>query len=243
MVVGLAIFGCSSPRTSVDAPPADAAAPATAVGIAFEHGASPEALALVSAAEAQVGKTLHYDPAYVKLDYPGGDVALERGVCTDVVIRAMRELDVDLQVELHQDMSANFDDYPRNWGLARPDSNIDHRRVPNLQTYFRRTGKSLVVSGRPEDYWPGDIVSWDVQGRPHSGIVSTKPAPSGERYCIVHNIGAGTRVEDRLFDFRITGHYRPFSDASLTLPSGSGQVACRMRPPPSALARYMRSSA
>ncbi len=210
IVVALSLGGCSGPVTRADAPPVDTTPPSTTVTIAFEHEASPEAIALASAAESQVGKTLLYDPAYVDLDYPGGDVALDRGVCTDVIVRAMRELGVDLQVQLNEDMSANFGEYPRKWGLTRPDSNIDHRRVPNLQTYLRRTNKSRVVSERPEDYWPGDIVSWDVQGRPHIGIVSTQPAPSGERYCIVHNIGAGTLVEDRLFDFRITGHYRPF---------------------------------
>ena len=150
-----------------------------------------------------------YDPAYVKLDYPGGDVPQERGVCTDVVVRAFRALGVDLQVEVHEDMSAHFGAYPRAWGLAGPDSNIDHRRVPNLQTYLRRSGKEVKVGNSSEGYWPGDIVTWDVQGRPHIGIVSTTPAPGGKRYCIVHNIGAGVRIEDRLFEFRITGHYRP----------------------------------
>lgn len=210
IVVGLSLAGCSSPMTGADGPRADAVTSVSTVSIAFEHEASSEAIALASAAESQVGKTLYYDPEYVKLDYPGGDVPLDRGVCTDVLVRAMRELGVDLQVQLHEDMSASFDDYPHNWGLTHPDSNIDHRRVWNLQTYFERTGKERAVSERAEDYWPGDIVSWDVGGRPHIGIVSTEPAPSGERYCIVHNIGAGTRVEDRLFDFRITGHYRPF---------------------------------
>lgn len=210
IVAGLLQVGCSSSEASLDTQRADAVTRDATVTIAFEHGASPKAIAFASAAESQAGKTLYYDPSYVKLDYPGGDVPLDRGVCTDVVVRAMRELGIDLQVRLHEDMSAHFEEYPRKWGLSRPDPNIDHRRVPNLQTYFQRTGKSRVVSERPEEYWPGDIVTWDVQGRPHIGIVSTKPAPCGTRYCIVHNIGAGTRVEDRLFDFKITGHYRPF---------------------------------
>jgi len=178
-------------------------------GVTFEHHATSRALALAVAAESQVGKTTAYDPAYVELEYPGGDVPIERGVCTDVLIRAMRDQGVDLQVEVHEDMTTAFDEYPDKWGLGRPDSNIDHRRVPNLQTYFSRQNRSLSVSDDPSDYWPGDVVTWDVNGRPHIGVVSSVPAPGGRRFCIVHNIGAGTQVEDRLFDFEVTGHYRP----------------------------------
>ncbi len=205
----LLVAGCSSPVASTTGDDGTGPVIGGTDHVVFEHRATAEALSLASAAESQVGKTLHYDPAYVKLDYPGGDVPLERGVCTDVVVRAMREVGIDLQAAVHEDMSADFGEYPRNWGLTRPDPNIDHRRVPNLRTYFQRTGKALSVSDRPEDYWPGDIVTWDVAGRPHIGIVSTIPAPDGRRYCITHNIGSGTRVEDRLFEFEITGHYRP----------------------------------
>ena len=173
------------------------------------HNASAEALLLAEAAQTQVGVTVAYDGSYVEIDYPGGDVPVETGVCTDVVVRAFRELGTDLQVEVHDDMSDHFDEYPQKWGLPGPDSNIDHRRVPNLQTYFDRQGAAVEITADASDYWPGDIVTWTVYGRPHIGIVSTVLARSGNRYCIVHNFGRGTRVEDFLFDHKITGHYRP----------------------------------
>lgn len=186
-----------------------ASAPAVESSVA-DAMPSPQALQLVQAAESQIGKTLVYDGSYVQLDYPGGDLPLERGVCTDVVIRACRELGVDLQVEVHEDMSAHFGEYPQSWGLTEPNSSIDHRRVPSLQTYFERTGKAIEVSDSPGDYWPGDIVTWDIDGLAHMGIVSATLAPGGQRYCIVHNFGAGVRVEDMLFLFPNTGHYRAF---------------------------------
>lgn len=171
--------------------------------------ASPGARLLAEAAQAQVGVTVGYDGAYVEIDYPGGDVQSHTGVCTDVVVRAFRELGTDLQVEVHEDMSAHFDQYPQKWGLPGPDRNIDHRRVPNLQTYFDRQGAAVEITDEGLDYWPGDIVTWSVYGRPHTGIVSTTLARSATRYCIVHNFGRGTRIEDILFDYEITGHYRP----------------------------------
>lgn len=150
-----------------------------------------------------------YDPSYVVLAYPGGDVANDRGVCTDVVIRAWRELGVDLQVLVHEDMRAHFGAYPKSWGLRRPDRNIDHRRVPNLQTYFKRHGASLPVSQDAAAYRPGDLVTWRLSGnRPHIGIVSDRTAPGSERPLILHNIGAGTAEDDILFAYPITGHYR-----------------------------------
>jgi uncharacterized protein YijF (DUF1287 family) len=170
--------------------------------------ATPEAYGLVEAAVAQVGVTRSYDPAYVALDYPGGDVPLETGVCTDVVVRAFRGVGIDLQQAVHEDMSASFSAYPRRWGLTRPDPNIDHRRVPNLQTYFARQGMGVPVTGEGRDYLPGDIVTWTVGGRPHIGIVSAEPASGDRHYLIVHNIGRGAVVEDVLFRFEITGHYR-----------------------------------
>jgi uncharacterized protein YijF (DUF1287 family) len=172
-------------------------------------GPSAPAMALANAAASQVGKTVRYDPAYEKLAFPNGDVPVERGVCTDVVVRAFRELKVDLQLELNRDMVANFAAYPTRWGLKHPDPNIDHRRVQNLQTYFTRRGKSVKVTKRPEDYWPGDLVTCDVDGRAHIMIVAATKTADGARYQIVHNIGEGTKVEDRLFEFPITGHYRP----------------------------------
>ncbi len=170
---------------------------------------SVDARLLAEAAQAQVGVTVDYDSAYVELDYPNGDVPMETGVCTDVVVRAFRELGTDLQVKVHEDMSSHFDQYPQEWGLSGPDSNIDHRRVPNLQTYFARHGTAVAITDDASDYWPGDVVTWSVYGRPHIGIVSTVLVRSRDRYCIVHNFGRGTRVEDILFDYKITGHYRP----------------------------------
>ena len=158
---------------------------------------------LAKAAMAQVGVTLSYDPAYVRLRYPGGDVPIETGVCSDVVIRAMRKIGVDLQSAVHEDMKANFAKYPRRWGLRRPDPNIDHRRVMNLMTFFERRGKS--VGGGA--FQPGDIVAFRLpQGLHHIGIVSTR---RGLRdYLVVHNIGSGTQTEDILRQFEIIGHYR-----------------------------------
>jgi len=155
--------------------------------------------------------TRSYDPSYVKLDYPGGDVPLDRGVCTDVVIRSFRKVGVDLQKEVHEDMTRAFSLYPKKWGLARPDSNIDHRRVPNLMTFFERKGKALGVTSVSADYLPGDIVTWDLGGgTPHIGVVTNALSEKTENYLIAHNIGGGVRVEDVLFNWRITGHYRYF---------------------------------
>ncbi len=205
VLASVLVPGCSASRLSFG----PFAAPWAPSKIAFRDGASPRAIRLAEAAESQVGETVSYDAAYVTLAYPGGDVPMERGVCTDVVVRAFRALGIDLQVEVHEDMAAHFSQYPNRWGLPGPDSNIDHRRVPNLQTYFARRGKAVKITKRPEDYWRGDVVTWRVLGRPHTGIVSATPAPGGQRYCIVHNIGAGAQIEDFLFDFPITGHYRP----------------------------------
>lgn len=171
---------------------------------------SPKALALASAAMSQVGKTKLYDPAYVKLAFPKGDVPIDRGVCTDVVVRAFREVGVDLQVELNRDMQANFSSYPALWKLSRPDPNIDHRRVQNLRVWLSRRGKELPISKNGADYWPGDLVTVNVGTLAHIMVVSTTPSADGTRYLIAHNIGEGTQVEDRLFEFPITGHYRPF---------------------------------
>ncbi len=162
-------------------------------------------------AHAALDRTKHnvrYEPAYVKLDYPGGDVPAGTGVCTDEVIRSYRALGLDLQKMVHEDMKANFSLYPKNWGLSRPDKNIDHRRVPNLRTFFKRKGTSLPVTDKAENYKPGDIITCTVPPNlPHIALVV--PAPDGgERPWIVHNIGSGPQLEDRLFTFPLTGHYR-----------------------------------
>ena len=166
---------------------------------------------IVTAAQAQVGVTLRYDPAYRTLKYPGGDVPMERGVCTDVIVRALRTARaLDLQKLVHEDVAANWDAYPhqRRWNLDKPDPNIDHRRVPNLMTWFRRAGYGLQPARDAAAYLPGDIVAWDLgRGILHIGIVSSR-ATAGGVPLVVHNIGAGTREEDILFRYTIIGQYR-----------------------------------
>jgi uncharacterized protein len=165
-------------------------------------------LKLVQAARSQVGTTVKYDGRYQKISYPNGDVPVHTGVCTDVIIRAYRMLGKDLQVLVHEDMVKTWRAYPRTWGLASPDTNIDHRRVPNLAVFFSRHGQTLPLSDDPKTYQPGDLVTWRLpSGVPHIGIVADQRAPSGVPL-MVHNIGRGTQVEDMLFGFTITGHYR-----------------------------------
>jgi uncharacterized protein len=163
---------------------------------------SPE---IVQAARLQTQSSVIYDGSYRRIAYPMGDVPASRGVCTDVIIRAYRIIGIDLQALVHEDMSANFGQYPRLWGLSKADSNIDHRRVPNLQKFLERAGAK--VSGR--NYLPGDLVTWMLPGNlPHIGIVSDRLASTPDRRLVIHNIGAGPTEEDMLFAFPITGHYR-----------------------------------
>ncbi len=166
---------------------------------------------LVDAALERTRHTVRYDASYIAIPYPNGDVPADTGVCTDVVIRSFRQLDIDLQKLVHEDMAGNFNEYPsrRIWGLKGTDRNIDHRRVPNLQTFFARHGVSLAVSSNPDNYFPGDIVTWTLAGNlPHIGLVTDQKAYDGKTPLIVHNIGAGPRLEDMLFSHKITGHYR-----------------------------------
>jgi uncharacterized protein len=150
-----------------------------------------------------------YDPAYFTLKYPNGDVPARKGVCTDVVVRAYRKLGLDLQKNVHEDMQAHFDLYPKKWNLNHTDSNIDHRRVPNLMTYFSRYGKEKTISKNPADYQPGDIVCWNLGGAiTHIGIVVNQRSSDGKRFLIVHNIGSGQVLADCLFSYKIIGHYR-----------------------------------
>ena len=169
-----------------------------------------ETTKFVAAARAQIGTTLSYDPAYTSLEYPGGDVPLDRGVCSDVAVRAFRALGIDLQKQVHLDMKSAFSVYPKNWGLRRADANIDHRRVLNLMTFFKRRGKSLPVTKDAADYQPGDLVTCIVpKNLPHIMIVSDQVSPlDRSRRLIIHNIGQGARAEDRLFEFELNGHYR-----------------------------------
>lgn len=203
-----ALTGCSDSNAQ---PGPQSTAPASAPA---RHSTRPattsHGVALATAARKQIGVTVGYDPDYVRLSYPGGDVPASRGVCTDVVIRALRTQRVDLQQRVHDDMRAHFAEYPQKWGLRGPDSNIDHRRVPNLQTWFDRQGWSLPATSRAGDYRAGDLVTWMLPGNlPHIGIVSDRRTMPAGTPLIIHNIGRGTREEDILFDHRITGHYRP----------------------------------
>lgn len=168
---------------------------------------SQDTVALIAAARGQIGVTTVYDPAYVGLDFPGGDVPADRGVCTDVLIRALRTAyQIDLQLAVNRDMKADFAAYPALWRLTTTDRNIDHRRVPNLQTLLERSGAGLPASTDPGQYLPGDLVTWLLPGNlPHIGILSDR---SGTAPLILHNIGAGAAEDDILFAFPITGHYR-----------------------------------
>jgi uncharacterized protein len=161
---------------------------------------------------AALERTTHrvlYDPAYRVMAYPMGDVPADRGVCADEIIRAYRSLGIDLQRLVHEDMAAHFSAYPRLWGLAAPDANIDHRRVPNLERFFARHGRTLAVSRNPADYRPGDLVTWRLGGSlPHIGIVTDRRSADGARPLIVHNIGEGPQLEDVLFAFPLFAHYR-----------------------------------
>jgi uncharacterized protein YijF (DUF1287 family) len=163
-------------------------------------------------AEAAIERTRHsvtYDGSYRAIDYPNGDVPDTIGVCTDLIIRSYRAVGIDLQVDVHEDMSVNFTSYPDNWGLTHPDPNIDHRRVANLQTFFKRNGRELPVTNDPGDYKSGDLVTWIIPGNlPHIGIVTGRESTPGGRPLVVHNIGRGPKLEDVLFDFPITGHYQ-----------------------------------
>ena len=166
-------------------------------------------LTLSDAALELTKQKVTYDPSYFSIEYPNGDVPSNKGVCTDVVIRAYRKLGIDLQKEVHEDMKAHFNLYPKIWGLKTTDKNIDHRRVPNLMTYFKRQGTEKPITKNSNGYKPGDIVCWNLGGAiTHIGIVVNKKSNDGKRYLIVHNIGGGQVLEDCLFSFKIIGHYR-----------------------------------
>lgn len=177
---------------------------------------NPRQLFLEKFVAASTERTTHsvrYVPAYVHLNYPGGDVPADTGVCSDEVIRAYRAVGIDLQKEVHEDMVKNWDAYPHKskWPQQKPDASIDHRRVPNLMVFFRRQGESLPRSLSEEDYSPGDIVTWDLGGdTPHIGLVVDRKAADTGRLLVVHNIGQGPKMEDVLFNWKITGHYRYF---------------------------------
>ena len=173
---------------------------------------SPQIRKILENAIEQTRTTRGYTQDYFVIGYPNGDVPAETGACTDVIIRSFRSAGIDLQKEVHEDMVANFSAYPKKWGLSRTDRNIDHRRVPNLQTFFTRRGKSLPVTSDSGNYKPGDVVSWDLDGKgmTHIGVVSNLRSTRTGRFMIIHNIGGGVNAEDRLFDWKVTGHFRYF---------------------------------
>jgi uncharacterized protein YijF (DUF1287 family) len=181
------------------------------VSVSISSHAAGFSADLVAAALERTEHPIRYDGAYHRLSYPNGDVPSDTGVCTDVVIRSYRKIGIDLQVLVHEDMAANFAQYPSNriWGLSRTDRNIDHRRVPNLQVFFKRNGISLPISRQGRDYQPGDVVTWMLPGNlPHIGIIVSELSDNSERPLVVHNIGLGPQLEDMLFDYKLTGHYR-----------------------------------
>lgn len=210
-VLAAAVGGCGRSGEASAAVPAPAPPPAlpAAVPAAVPAAAPAETapgVALARTAAAQVGVTLLYDPAYRRIDYPGGDVPADRGVCTDVVVRAFRALGVDLQREVHEDMRRSFAAYPQLWDLTGPDRNIDHRRVPNLMRWLERRGKGLPTGAQA---LPGDVIAWRLpNGLLHVGIVAEELTRPGGHHLVVHNIGAGARREDVLFAFERIGHYR-----------------------------------
>ncbi len=181
------------------------------IGVQSAWADAPQQSQFVAAAIALEDPNVRYDSGYRQIPYPNGDVPDDVGVCSDLVIRAYRAVDIDLQKRVHEDMKQNFSAYPKIWGLKRPDRNIDHRRVPNLRVFFKRHGESLSVSEDPTDYKPGDIVTWNLVesgSLPHIGIVTDQRSSDGERPLIMHNIGGGQVLEDMLFNYQITGHYR-----------------------------------
>jgi uncharacterized protein YijF (DUF1287 family) len=164
---------------------------------------------LIAAAIAQTKQHVIYDGSYRRIPYPGGDVPSNRGVCTDVIVRAYRAVGIDLQQRVHEDMLRDFASYPKHWGMREPDANIDHRRVPNLQIFFQHEHAQKDVSSRASDYQAGDLVTWMLPGNlPHIGLVTDRRSSTSDRPLIVHNIGRGPQLEDMLFQYPITGHYR-----------------------------------
>lgn len=167
----------------------------------FEYKLSEAAISIID-------PSIAYDPTYYKLTYPNGDIPSNKGVCTDVIIRSYRKLGIDLQKKVHEDMVKNFSIYPKKWGLKKPDTNIDHRRVPNLEVFFTRSGKKLKISQNKNDYKTGEIITWMINGKlPHIGIITHKKSSNGNPL-IVHNVGGGQVLEDCLFNYAIVGHFK-----------------------------------
>jgi uncharacterized protein YijF (DUF1287 family) len=185
--------------------------PPSSVAKPLPPNASPQLKQFIEAAIEQSKVTTGYDPSYAKIDYPNGDVSSDTGVCSDVVVRAFRKAGIDLQKEVHEDMTRAWSEYPKKWGARGTDTSIDHRRVLNLTNYFDRQGKSQPITTDRADYLPGDVVAWELSdGVEHIGILTNLSSEADQHYLIVHNIGAGARVEDVLLAWKIIGHYRYF---------------------------------
>lgn len=211
VVLLVSSLSCHKPQWVLRTPAATE--PPLIVTKPLADNASPRLTQIIASAIEQTTVTTGYDPAYVGIEYPNGDVAPETGVCSDVVVRAFRKAGIDLQKEVHEDMGRAWDDYPKRWGASRRDTNIDHRRVGNLMVYFERQGKSQPVTTDRGQYLPGDIVAWDLGNKvDHIGIVVNVWSEPSKGYLIVHNIGAGARMEDVLLNWEITGHYRYFTN-------------------------------
>jgi uncharacterized protein YijF (DUF1287 family) len=199
LLIAILFLGCSQKeKNKIQAVNTEAAA------TTFEEKLSRVAISIIDPA-------IDYDPAYISIKYPNGDVSKNKGVCTDVVIRAYRKLGIDLQKEVHEDMKANFSKYPnlKKWGMTKTDTNIDHRRVPNLEAFFERKGIKLAVTENENDYKTGEIVTWMINGKlPHIGIITNKKSADGKRNLIVHNVGYGQVLEDCLFSYEIVGHFK-----------------------------------
>ena len=224
VILAISLFTAGSCQRQFATGRSNAAVPPPTVAKPLPPKSSPQLKHFIDGAVEQSKVTTGYDPSYVKLDYPNGDVPNDTGVCSDVVVRAFRKAGIDLQKEVHEDMTRAWAEYPKKWGAKGTDSNIDHRRVLNLTTYFDRQGKSQPITNDRADYLPGDIVAWELSdGVEHIGILTnlyhpTRDARAGtpvwsdsdKHYLIVHNIGAGARVEDVLLDWKIIGHYRYF---------------------------------
>jgi len=210
MLVSL-ISACASRGDAAGASSKAAPGPVTATQNPNRRPIStvPQIKKVVDSAIDQTEQTTEYDPSYAKLDYPNGDVPLVRGVCADVIVRAFRSAGIDLQTEVHEDMFRHFSAYPNKWGARGPDKNIDHRRVPNLMTLFERRAKSVPITTKPSDYVPGDVVAWELDNHLlHIGLVTDAVADGSKTYLVVHNIGAGAKLEDVLMSWKIIGHYR-----------------------------------
>lgn len=177
----------------------------------LQTASKPFATKLSDAALAIIDPNIIYDPSYFGIKYPNGDIPKNKGVCTDVIIRAYRKLGIDLQKEVHEDMKSHFSKYPnlKKWGMTKTDTNIDHRRVPNLEVFFERKGTKLAVSKNASDYKTGEIVTWLINNKlPHIGIVTNRKSKDGKRNLIVHNVGNGQVLEDCLFSYTIVGHFK-----------------------------------